>query len=640
MAVALSANLSAMAAETNDCLAPINGGLKGEPGNNQDTPFHSLAVDPSNPDIAYVGTEANGMFKTTDGGQSWTRLRTGLKCTIAHTFYSQIFDIAVDPAHPQTLYAAAINGPGPASPITYPSASGGVYKSVDGGATWVQKNQGLPSTYVTYVLVDSTAAGRLYAVVGGLAATYPVSPGPFINGGVYVSTNGGDSWSPLTLPAGVETNIFIDAVLRGADQRTIYLAGQVHKGEAPTAYGFVRSTNGGASWQISNPAGETVSGFDAFKGDPNIIYANVASGHRVHKSVDGGNTWAAIGPQIFFGVTRVHPTDSQQVYYTGGGGTIYKTSDGFATSQQIYNDTTLANDQYVTDIEIAPSNGNVVWAAAKGYYVYRSIDGGVTWTKSKGVRELVYGKDSVDLGNAPVTSITPVIFSGARTASSFLRVYNPNNATGQLQVVVRDDKGVVLGTFNREVAAHTSPQFAMSTIEVDAGVTIPNRSGAFAQLDVKANFNGFAQHVIYDSTLGVLSNFSNCRSSANGTTAASVSGTFAANMHTTNIPGIVSRIVLSNGDSVAASVQVDVTDAATGATIGRWTSPMVPAAGASIVSMAQIQSDMGFTPSASQYHVVLNVVGASLITLGHYDDNVAAGVQADMSTHCEFRAVP
>lgn len=75
-------------ADSNDCPTPINGSLKGTAGNNQDTPFHSLIVDPSDPAVAYVGTEGNGIFKTTNGGATWTRLRNGLKCTIAHTFYS------------------------------------------------------------------------------------------------------------------------------------------------------------------------------------------------------------------------------------------------------------------------------------------------------------------------------------------------------------------------------------------------------------------------------------------------------------------------------------------------------------------------------------------------------------------------
>ena len=74
----------------------------------------------------------------------------------SETGYSQIFDIAIDPTNPQVLYASTINGPGPATPHTFPSGSAGIYKSTDGGLTWTQKNEGLSNTYVTYVLIDST----------------------------------------------------------------------------------------------------------------------------------------------------------------------------------------------------------------------------------------------------------------------------------------------------------------------------------------------------------------------------------------------------------------------------------------------------------------------------------------------------
>src|SRR3954469_23250326 len=104
-------------AQSIDCPNPINGTLKGEAGNDQDNMFHSLAVDPVDENIVYVGTETNGIFKTTDRGLTWVRLRNGLKCTTTHTFYPEVYDIAVDPANHNTVYAATVAGPGPASPV-------------------------------------------------------------------------------------------------------------------------------------------------------------------------------------------------------------------------------------------------------------------------------------------------------------------------------------------------------------------------------------------------------------------------------------------------------------------------------------------------------------------------------------------
>lgn len=85
-------------------------------------------------------------------------------------------------------------------------------------------------------------------------------------------------------------------------------------------------------------------------------------------------------------------------------------------------------------------------------------------------------------------------------------------------------------------------------------------------------------------------------------------------------------------------MQIDVSDAATGTVLGRWTSPSIPAGGAVVVPVSQIQSEAGFSPQGGQLHLILNEVGTSRITLGHYAENTSTGVQADMSLRCEFRA--
>lgn len=121
-------------AQTDSCLSEINGSLKGQPGNVQDNTFHSLLIDPLDENIVYVGTEANGMFKTTNGGVSWIRLRRGLKCTSNQTGYSQIFDITADPANTKILYASGqIHGQDADSAV-------GLIKSVDDGRSWQVMN--------------------------------------------------------------------------------------------------------------------------------------------------------------------------------------------------------------------------------------------------------------------------------------------------------------------------------------------------------------------------------------------------------------------------------------------------------------------------------------------------------------------
>ena len=419
-------------AQSNECPTPINGALRGESGNIQDHTFHSLAIDPTDPNIVYVGTETSGMFKTIDGGNSWTRLRTGLKCTSNKTGYSQVFDVIPDPVNPQVLYAATVNGPGPGDDPSFPSASGGVYKSTDGGESWVQKIQGLDNTYASWVLIDSTSPNRIYTGIGGLRSSFSGSTNQFYEGGIYSSDDGGDTWSPLPLPDGVGTNVFINMALRGTQQRTLYASAQVHGTDAPTAYGLIRSRDGGQTWTIVNPPGQTISGFDVFQQDPDIIYGHdLSPSRRAHKSTDGGDTWTMLNGG-FFGVIRIHPTDSNTLYYTGRT-SIMKSINGFASSQMVYDDASLSGVEQMTDIEISLSNPNVVWAAAKGYYFYRSTDAGNSFTRITAVRELIYGN--------PLRQAVPAVESDA-TQLTGLALVNTGSDVLQTSITAYDDSGL------------------------------------------------------------------------------------------------------------------------------------------------------------------------------------------------------
>lgn len=456
---------SAVAQGIDECPTEINGALRGESGNIQDNMFHSLAIDPTNENVVYAGTETSGIFKTTDGGISWARLRVGLKCTPNKTGYSQIVDIAIDPTNPQVVYASTINGPGPASPSTFPSASGGVYKSTDGGLTWTQKNQGFTNTYVTYVLIDSTNPNRLYAGVGGLRTSFSGSSG-FADGGIWVSNNGGDSWTPLTIPAGVTANLLIDMIVRGSNQRTIYASAQSHGTDAPVGYGLIRSTDGGATWSIVNPPGQTISGFDVFRGDPNIIYGHdLSTGRRVHRSTDGGNTWTQLQAG-FFGVVRMHPTSSPTMYITGRT-SILKTTDGFATQREVFNDPDLPSYSQMTDIKISLTNPNVVWAAAKGYYLYKTVDGGQSWTKTTAIRDMIYGN--------PLSYSLPALVTTSNSLTGIAVVNTDTTSAVAVTLASYENNG----SLSRDPVSLTVPpkgQVARLSSEVFGTNTGPNGS--------------------------------------------------------------------------------------------------------------------------------------------------------------------
>jgi len=124
--------------------------------------IRSLVIDPSTPTTLYAGTWGGGVFKTTDGGQSWDSSNNGLHFLFVQT-------IEMDPTNPQTLYVGCIWGSS--------------YKTTNGGASWVLMDG------LTYV--GTTSTPQVFTV-------NPINPETVYVGmestGAYKTTNGGADW--------------------------------------------------------------------------------------------------------------------------------------------------------------------------------------------------------------------------------------------------------------------------------------------------------------------------------------------------------------------------------------------------------------------------------------------------------------
>ena len=149
-----------------------------------------ILIDPGNPDVVYVAAMGHqwtanserGVFKTIDGGRTWTRSlflddRTGA------------IDVVMDPSNPDLLYASMWQiETGPAS---------GVYRSTDAGRTWKKLGGGLPTGLIGRSNID-VAPSRPQTVYVYLDNRAPVSGGPagrpFVGGEVYRSDDRGDTW--------------------------------------------------------------------------------------------------------------------------------------------------------------------------------------------------------------------------------------------------------------------------------------------------------------------------------------------------------------------------------------------------------------------------------------------------------------
>ena len=107
-----------------------------------DMRVEALAVDPTRPDVVYAGTSAMGMFKSTNGGATWAASSSGMRAT------EHIKAIVVNPGQPEVVYAGSL--------------ASGVYASTNGGASWALINTGLRNRGIR-ALAISAGGGVLYA---------------------------------------------------------------------------------------------------------------------------------------------------------------------------------------------------------------------------------------------------------------------------------------------------------------------------------------------------------------------------------------------------------------------------------------------------------------------------------------------
>lgn len=196
----------------------------------------AIAIHPTNRNIIYIGTAAGGVWKSTNEGASWIPLTDG-QCSLV------IGAIAVDPVNPEIVYA----GTGEFSEVT---AGCGVLRSTDGGASWATLgtstfNTSLASSVTFFnIIIDRTTAGSATNTTL-VAAT---------NRGIFRSTNSGQTWTLVTAAL-----TFSGAVQHPTNPAIMYAARYGVVGSA-TPPGLWRSTDRGVTWaSVSNLLADSVA---------------------------------------------------------------------------------------------------------------------------------------------------------------------------------------------------------------------------------------------------------------------------------------------------------------------------------------------------------------------------------------------
>jgi photosystem II stability/assembly factor-like uncharacterized protein len=355
-------------------------------------PFQSLigwvvvAPGEGGPSTVYVGGNARGVFKSLDGGSTWTLAKSGL-------FATSIYSLAIDPQNPHTVYAgdrtglykspdgavswsatpilpevsvyALANDPHEPGTVYAGCCQNGLYKSIDGGASWVQLQVAAGfadlANPIFPLAVDTRNPGTVYA-------------------GDFKSTDGGASWAKLAVgPTAL--------AIYPQDSDTLY-AGTIEAiaGELSVllvSSGVRKSVDGGRSWSAANTVSQSygVSSLTVDPANSSVVYAQTAlldcsesydcygysdqieKGLGLFRSADAGATWAKLdlpGDPFDFQLLGV---DAQSRLYAWATAGLVKSMDSGATWNAL---PTAGLSSVVSVLAFDPQNSNHLFAGTGG----------------------------------------------------------------------------------------------------------------------------------------------------------------------------------------------------------------------------------------------------------------------------------
>ena len=248
----------------------------------------ALAVDPRDPNRLFAAalghpfgpSEERGILRSTDGGQSWTKVLYKDENTGGS-------DIEMDPSNPSVLYASLWDSrQGPWEDTnTYNGPNSGLFKSTDGGDTWRQLTNGLPKNLVQInTAIASSQPSRLYAVLG------TTEPGAYASGkglGVYRSDDAGETWHVATSDPRPAMRI------GGGDLPILRVDPKNRDVVYSASIVTLRSTDGGKTWTSIRgaPGGDDYQNIWINPIDSKNILLVADQGAIV--TVNGGESWSS-----------------------------------------------------------------------------------------------------------------------------------------------------------------------------------------------------------------------------------------------------------------------------------------------------------------------------------------------------------
>jgi photosystem II stability/assembly factor-like uncharacterized protein len=329
---------------------------------------------PGNPKVVYLGHSSGGLWKSVDGGLTFTDVFT-------QGTSSAIGAIAVDPRDPQRVYI----GTGEAFPRNTADFGDGLWTTPDGGTHWQQLGFAQAGSIAKIAIDSADSRVILAAVVGHEFA-------PNTERGIYRSIDGGAHWSRV---------LYVNDTTAGSDvafdpkHPNIAYAGTFDFLRKPWTLrsggpgsGLYRSTDAGKSWRrLTDPALHNGLpdgpinrvGVSICRSDPSVVYAFVpVKNGMLYRTTDGGAHWELRNANqginfrpFYFSQVRCDPNDPQRVYAIAG--PLLVSIDGGRT----FKDAGGGGDNH--DLWIDPADSNRLLNGSDMGFHY-SQDGGKTWS--------------------------------------------------------------------------------------------------------------------------------------------------------------------------------------------------------------------------------------------------------------------
>lgn len=370
-----------------------------------DAKVHSVALSPNftSDGIALAGAHNGGIHRSIDGGQTWRKVypTSGTKMEVHAVAFAPNF------ASSRVALAAAANYAG--------GLDAGIFRSGDGGATWSKRFDGNSQSVSCWFVAFSPNFASDNTAFAACDA-----------GKLYRSTDGGVSWHLRNSGLPTASN---DAVREIAISPNFANDGTIFVGT--NRNGVWKTTNGGASWSRLYTLGSwemryvaVAPDFDGADGNPgdDVVFAG-GPPVGLWRSNDGGSTWTELSYPLIDGVSAIRKdtyvirpmpgfnanNSSQQPLFvaTHGAGVLYHPRGGVGNGWEVRNSGMAAQEAFVVHV----ADDGTVFAGANGGGLFRSDDGGATWLSRNGTAYATTAAASI--ATAPNFAAVPHMVAGS-----------------------------------------------------------------------------------------------------------------------------------------------------------------------------------------------------------------------------------